>query len=288
MLDNKLFTFLKVIEMKSYTAAAEELHLTQPAVTQHIRKLEEHYGCKLIDFSGHSVRLTEAGKALYHYSNLQLSNEKQLINNINSIVKTLHVGATLSIADYYLQSILTKYIAHENCSFNVTVGNTEFLLERLMHGELDCAFIEGIFDTNLFEAYVFCQADFLPVVSSKHYLCKKTVSLQQLYDLPLVLREKGSGTRAILQNYLYQQNSSINSFKRIIEMGSFCMIKQMIKNSEAVTFMYENVAKNEVKQGELYFLNLERFSIRRSLHFVYLKNSISKEKYKQFYYSIVK
>ena len=78
MLDSKMDTFLTVARLGSYTLAAQELHITQPAVTQHIRKLEEHYGCRLVDFTGHQLRLTQAGELLCQYGTLQNANERSL------------------------------------------------------------------------------------------------------------------------------------------------------------------------------------------------------------------
>ena len=99
MLDQKLQTFLTVVELRSYTLAAQALHITQPAVSQHIRKLEEHYGAQLIDFTGHQLALTRAGELMYRYATFQAANEHRLLEQLNQSAQTLRVGATLSIAD---------------------------------------------------------------------------------------------------------------------------------------------------------------------------------------------
>lgn len=78
MIDTKIYTFSKVAQYRNYTKAATELNLTQPAVTQHIKKLEEYYNCSLINIDGKSVRLTKQGTLLYNYANFQISNEEQL------------------------------------------------------------------------------------------------------------------------------------------------------------------------------------------------------------------
>lgn len=283
MLDSKLHTFLKVVETKSYTAAAQALHMTQPAVSQHIRKLEETYQCRLIGFSGRALMLTQAGELLYHYINLQLANEKLLIERLQSIERPLQIGATLSIADYYLPPVLTPSLASR---FSLAVGNTETLIDKLLHGELDCAFIEGIFDSELFQSNIFRKACFLPVASVNHPLAGQEISLRQLHAYPLILREKGSGTRAILETYLHQQNDSIHSFAGIMEIGSFVMIKQLLAESDAVSFVYEAVAQEEVARGQLRFLKLRDYAITHALHFVYLKNSIARTQYEAFYESL--
>lgn len=286
MLDSKILTFLKVAQLKNYTKAAEELHLTQPAVSQHIKKLEEYYGCKLIRVSGKSVGLTEGGKNLYHYANLQLANEYQLMGRLEGVARPLHIGATLSIADYYLPTHLIPYIAEQKHAFRVTVNNTENLISMLLNGNLDCAFIEGIFEKDLFQSRIFCETRFLPVARAGHPLAEKTATLPRFHEFPLALREQGSGTRDIMENYLYQQNDSIHSFPYLIEMNSFDMIKQFLIHSDAISFMYEEVAHKEVEQGELCYLSLHKYLIKRPLYFIYPKNSLSKERYEEFYRSL--
>jgi DNA-binding transcriptional LysR family regulator len=283
MLDIKIFTFLKVAELKNYTKAAAYLNLTQPAVSQHIKKLEEYYGCKLIEIEGKSVNLTEGGKALYNYANFQAANEKQLINRLKSIETPLKIGATLSIADYYLPSYLNSYISNSNELFSLTVKNTKSIIEMLLNNELYCAFIEGIFDKSLFYYHEFCTTKFIPVARKGHPLGGKNSYLPEFHNYPLILREEGSGTREIFENYLYQNNDSILSFKKIFEISSFGIIKKVLKNSDAISFMYEDVAKQEVENGELCYLSLKGYSIERPLYFIYPCNSLMKGRNETFY-----
>ncbi|WP_165445183.1 LysR family transcriptional regulator [Bacilliculturomica massiliensis] len=274
MLDLKIVTFLKVVETKSYTAAADVLHMTQPAVTQQIHRLEEHYGCRLVEFSGRSFRLTEGGRALYEYALLQQVNERLLISRIDGMKSPMRIGATLSAADYYLQPALNSYILDRENKVRISVANTETLLSRLVKGQLDCAFVEGNFDRELFAYKEFCRADFRPVAASSHPLAGRNMRIEELYTYPLLLRESGSGTRDILENYLREQNDSIRSFDHRIEMSSFVMIKKLLRESNAISFMYEAVAEEEVKRGELCFLQPLNYNVSHPLHFVWLKNGL--------------
>ena len=99
MLDSKVLTFLEVAAQGSYTRAAENLHLTQPAVTQQIHRLEEHYGHQLVDTCGRAVRLTEAGEKLERHARMQLVNERRFMERLAAEEPPLSLGATLSIAD---------------------------------------------------------------------------------------------------------------------------------------------------------------------------------------------
>lgn len=283
MIDIKIFTFLKVVQYQSYTKAAAKLNITQPAVTQHIQKLESYYDCKLIDIIGKSFKLTPQGEALYNYANFQVANEKQLINQIEKVKTPLKIGATLSIADYYLPAYLSTYIGHYDELISVTVKNTKLIIEMLLKNELYCAFIEGIFDKSLFQFYEFYNTRFLPVAKKGHALEGLEANISDIHKYPLILREEGSGTREIYQNYLYQNNDTIHSACKILEISSFGIIKKILSNSDAISFMYEEVARREVEAGELCYLNIKNYSISRPLYFIYPSNSLVKEKNEQFY-----
>lgn len=283
MQDVKIETFLKVVKFKSFTAAAEELHLTQPAVTQHIQKLEAYYGCKLIESNRRLVRMTEAGELLFNYLSLQQANELQFSKMLNHAKEPLCVGATLSIADYYLPQLLVGHLLLEEERIRVTVGNTPSLLEGLQSGKLDCAFVEGLFDASLLNARSFQEANFIAVVSAKHPMCGKKVTLEELHAYPLVLREPRSGTRELLENWLHQKNDTTQSFAQTVELGSFVLIKKLVASSEAVTFVYEAVVEKEIQSGSLVSLDLEGYALKHALHFIYRKGDPKQKQLEQFY-----
>lgn len=288
MLDTKMFTFLKVAQLKNYTKAAAELNLTQPAVTQHIKKLEEYYECSLIDINGKAVKLTAQGKALYNYANFQIANEKQLINQIKKVETPIKIGATLSIADYYLPPFLSSYLSYNDELISVTVKNTKSIIEMLLNNELYCAFIEGIFDKSMFRFYEFYNTKFVPVARKGHPLERLEATISEIHKYPLILREEGSGTREIYQNYLYQHNDSILSASKIYEISSFGIIKKILSNSDAISFMYEEVARQEVERGELCYLAIQNYSIQRPLYFIYPNNSLMKKRNELFYQQLMK
>lgn len=271
MLDSKIETFLAVVKYESYTATAQELHMTQPAVTQHIHKLEEYYGCKLVDSSKRSIKLTDAGNLLYEYLSLQQANEKHFMSMLHKTKQPLCVGASLSIADFYLSRLMTKKFSTDNERIRISVENTTALIHKLHTGELDCALVEGLFNNQMFDTRILIEVPFIAVVSSKHPLAKKTISLNKLHEYPLVLREPESGTREILENWLASKNDCCQSFKEIIELGSFTLIKEIVLNSNAVTFVYEGVVQNELAHGTLKRVNIKDFNLHHPFHFVFRK-----------------
>ncbi len=283
MLDGKLETFLVVAQWGSYTKAAEQLHFTQPAITQQIRRLEEAYGCALVEFHGRSFVLTAEGEALLEYAKIQKANERRLREKLTHMVHPLRVGATLSIADYYLPHRLGAVMAQPGFCLQVEVGNTKTLLERILEGQLDCGLIEGMFDESLFEAIPFCKALFLPVVRRDHPLSNRQAALEELYPFAVLLREKGSGTRGILEHYLASQNSSVLAFQQQMEAGSFRLLKKLLEQSDAVSFLYEKVVEEECSSNRLAPVFVEGFPLQRQMHFVYAKGSLAEKECKTFF-----
>ena len=206
---------------------------------------------------------------------------------MNKVRTPIKIGATLSIADYYLPKYLSSYLNQYDEIPSVTVKNTKSIIELLLNNELYCAFIEGIFDKSLFHYYELINTRFLPVARKGHPLEGREVSLADIHTYPLILREKGSGTREIYENYLYEHNDSLLSASKIFEISSFGVIKSVIKKTDAISFMYEEVAKKEVEKGELCYLALEGDSNKRPLYFIYPSNSLMKERNELFYQRLI-
>src|SRR5699024_147444 len=156
----------------------------------------------------------------------------------------------------------------------------------LLNNELYCAFIEGIFDKTIFHFEEFDTTQFLPVAKKGHPLEGERVDISEIHQYPLLIREGGSGTREIYENYLYQNNDSILSATKIYEISSFGIIKKILSQSNAISFMYEEVARQEVEKGTLCYLTINQFQIERPLYFIYPSNSLMKNRIELFYQNL--
>ncbi|MGN0642728.1 MAG: LysR substrate-binding domain-containing protein [Huintestinicola sp.] len=276
MTDIKLKTFVCLVNCGSYTKAAELLHMTQPAVSQHIKKLENEYGCRLFEGQG-ALKLSERGKILYEYARLTAANEETLRLRLSNAAPPLKIGATLTIADHYLDEILPLITrlgdGSSHSGLHIYAENTRVLTEMMMQGEISCAFVEGIFDTSLFASHEFCSAALVGVCSAKHPLAGRETSFEELFGYPLILRESGSGTRAVFEEYLAIENLSLSSWKRVICAGSVMLIKKILSLGEGISFMYSRAVERDAAEGRLAFLKIRDFSIEKPLHFIYPKSS---------------
>ena len=287
MLDFRHETFLALSACGSFTKAADLLHITQPAVSQHIKYLEEFYGCKLFNTSDRKIKLTHQGEFLKEFTITVFSDSKHLKENISSVqtdVMQFSFGATLSIGEYVMPDILScLLIKYPKMKIHMSVANTQVLLERLNKGELDFVIVEGLFDKSEYDSTLFSLEKFIPVCSTKTKFAKEKVDFREISKSRLILREQGSGTREIFENILQKNNYSLHTFEKVIEIGNMAAIKKIVSNGLGITFLFEVAAKKEKEDGSLSVINIAGFSEQREFNFVLLKNSFFRERYMKIY-----
>lgn len=224
-MDIRLETFITVAKIKSFTKASEILNITQPAVSQHIKFLEEYYGVVFIKKSGRTIKLTEEGKILYKYA-MELDDIYRRLDtefrNKDSINKTYYVGASMTIGGYILPYILSEYKnSYKNVDILLEVNNTDEILHKLLSRKIDLAVIEGNFDKEKFKYTKYKDDELVLAVSNLHEFDKyKSISIQDILKGKLILREKGSGTREIFENKILEMGYEMKDFKPYMELGS--------------------------------------------------------------------
>lgn len=278
MLDIKLVTFITVAKIKSFTKAGEILNLTQPAVSQHIKHLEEYYGVSLIKKRGKEIDLTEEGQILYKYAkeleilhrNLEIE-----IRNKNNIHRIYNLGASMTIGGYVLPYILAEYKKiYKNTNILLQVNNTEEILHKLLNRKLNLALIEGNFDRNKFNYRKFKDDELVLAVSKYHPFTKKgKVTIEEVLKGELILREKGSGTREIFENKLEDLGYDIKTFRPYMELGGISAIKSLVEENLGYTIISRETIKRELKSGLIKVIPIKGLSIRREFNFIYLKDS---------------
>lgn len=275
MLDQRLETFLTLCKIKSYTKTAEFLHITQPAVSQHIKYLEEYCGAKLFNYADKTLSLTQKGETLYTFA-LTLRADtlhlRQLLRQDESFKKTLSFGATLSIGEYICPKIISKlFVQYPNINSNLTVANTDELLVKLKTAEIDFALIEGYFDKSTYSSALFSLEEFVAVCKPGTFE-NREYTLQELECARFIIRENGSGSRDILRQILQEHNLSINSFD-VCEIGNISVIKHLVKLGHGITFIYKAAVREELESGSLTQIKIKNLQIKREFNLVYLKNS---------------
>lgn len=249
-MDRRLESLLAICKTGSYHAAAEKLHLSQPAVTKQIKSLEDEYGAKLLVYDGKYVYPTAKGELLRQYAAAAAYNEAELRKTLN-MPETVHirVGATKTIGDYVLFPYISRYLENQRHRLSLVVDNTEHLFQMLDGNELDFVIIEGLFDKQKYENRVFRNEPFVGICAPEHPFRNREVSVQELFRAELILREQGSGTRDIFEQALRKLGCSINAFSRVTEISSFKLMKRLIAESSAISFAYQAIADEQPELG---------------------------------------
>ena len=163
----------------------------------------------------------------------------------------------------------------------------KFLIFKKMIGKelwIKLSFNKGTVNFSIY--HLFKNEKFILVAHKDHPLAKQKITFDELLTFPLFIREEGSGTRAILENYLLQEIYTLSSFQKVIEVQSLTMIKKMLACTQGISFLYEGVVHHELLTGELTQIHLENFELIRPMHFIYLRNNINKQKYSAFFKNI--
>lgn len=282
MLDFRFNTFLTLCKVKNYTETAKLLHLTQPAVSQHIRYLEKEYNCKLFTYEGKSLTLTSKGELLRSFAmSLKASSDK--IKNelaLEDDIYHLKFGSTLTISEYTMKPIISQILL-DNPTIDLTmeVNNTKILLEKLKDGKLDFVVLEGTFNKSEYESRILSLEQFIPICSSNNKLANKTIEFTDILNERLITREYGSGTRNILEHILCDHNISITSFRNLTKVGNINVIKSLVQSNFGITFLYKQAVYEEIKQGTLCEISINNYNVSREFNFVFLKDSLHKEEY---------
>lgn len=275
MIDQRLLTLLVFAEKRNFSKTAAALNITQPAVTQHIQYLEREYAADLVKKNGNRYELTQEGLILVDYAKqielLYKAAETKLLGRTN-LCKTYFIGASMTVGGYVLPRLLG---AHKNRFHNIDlqleVNNTEEILEKLLSGKFSIALVEGPFDKSKITWQKFKDDELVLVASPKHRFvtCKK-VSIEELLSGELILREKGSGTRKIIEDRLMEIGCDIQNYKGYMEIGSISAIKALVELNLGYTIISRETVKKELEMGTLKIIPIKNLELKRELNFVYL------------------
>lgn len=271
MLDYRMYTFLTLCETMNYTLAAQQLHITQPAVTQHIRALEAHYGCKLFTYDGKKLSKTPQGALLERNGNAMRYREQQTMAQMQENHKLhLSIGATKSIGEFVIPAQLARFLKDPNHTLLVEVDNTEKILALLDKGELDFALIEGFFNKTRYACRLYRREPFVGLCSAKHPFANQTVPMERLFAENLILREHGSGTRKILEDVLAEYNHTTADFQRTTCISNFGLLEHLVSTGLGITFAYSAIAEHN---PYLTRFSVEGWDIHREFNYVYLPDA---------------
>jgi len=280
--DFRLKVFHTVAQRLSFTKAAAELFVTQPAITKHIKELEQQLNVQLFRRNGSSITLTAAGKILLQYAEkifqtyTELETELAQLNNMEA--GTLHIGASTTVA----QTILPKLLAlfkknYPAITFTFVQGNTDVITQLVLAEKIDVAIVEGAAHYPQIAYAPFAKDEIVLVTRANNQLAKKAeITPKQLLNIPLILREAGSGTLDIIFNALTNAGINPKDLHVEISLESSIAIKQYLLYSETATFLSIQSVVSELKYNELSIIDIKGMDIFRTFQFIQLHGKNSK------------
>lgn len=265
-MDQMLAVFVTVVERENFTRAAEELHMTQPAVSQYIQTLERTLGTKLLDRSNKYVRLNKAGEIVYHHAREILGLYTRMQCLVDDLMHTasgsINIGASYTFGEY----VLPRLIAHLRKQFpgiqpSITIGNTKEIAELVAAHQLDLGVVEGEFTHEKLEIEPLAEDSMVVIVSADHPLLRQDQwTIADLAEETWIIREQGSGTREAAEKMFAEFQFFPGS---IMEFGSTQIIKESVEAGIGISLLSSWAIRKELSLGTLRTIQIQGLPFAR-------------------------
>lgn len=270
---HSLAVFVEVVRSGTMSSAAEELFISQPAVSKTIGNLEDHYGTKLFERLGNKLAITEAGSQLYRHAIQLLDQAKRMEDKLKGQGELLRIGATLTVGTTLLTQIVKDFKEdNPKLKIMIKVTNTKEIEDLLLQSKLDIALVEGVVKSP--------QLIYTPVIKDRlvmactayHPLAgRKTVHLDELANFPFHMREKGSGTRELFENFMMRQGHDIN-----IQYESTCpfSIRNAMEEFNLLSVLSLRLIEKEIRENKFYAFSPKMGAWKRNFSIVYHRDKL--------------
>jgi LysR family transcriptional regulator, transcriptional activator of the cysJI operon len=270
----RLKVFRTVAEESSFRRAAERLHLSQPAVSQQIHALEEELAVTLFDRGKGRIRLTDAGVVLLRYARkgARLAEEARaaLDRTHGETTGALRIGASMTVTQYILPRMLGAFLEqHPRIDLSVTSANTEHIAAALANGKIDLGLIEGpISSREVFRQRFF--EDRLVLIVGRRYPWppKPTVPVRALTGVPLLMRERGSGSRHVVELALRRAGLRLKDLRVTMNLDSIVAIISAVEAGLGAGFVSEWAIQKELRLSTVRVIPVEGLEIRRDMNLI--------------------
>ena len=282
MFDFRLKVFDTVAKRLNFTKAANELNITQPAVTKHIKEIELNLNIKLFERNGTKIKLTKAGEILLKYTEEIFSVYQKMEFEIGQLQEKqkgiLRLGASTTIAQYVLPPILAEFRKRfPEIQLSLVIQNSERIEELLGNHKIDVGLIEAQIKNRTFHYFPFMKDEIVLVSRQNHSIfTKNNIKLDDLKNIPLVFREPGSGTLETIDLALKSKNIKLNELNIEIQLGSTESIKSYVLHSDALAFLSIQSILQELKNQTLTIIDIKNLVIERNFNFIIPEGEQSK------------
>ncbi|MBP1999336.1 DNA-binding transcriptional LysR family regulator [Paenibacillus shirakamiensis] len=277
---HQLHIFHTVAEKGSFSAAAQALHMTQPAVTMQIQSLEEYFGTKLLLRSTKRIEPTEAGKMLIPYAKMSIKlmreTEETMANYTQMLEGRLQLGASLTIGEYVLPRLLGPFgQQYPHIHVVLKVMNTAEIVEQILQNQLSFGLVEAPVEHPDMVLEPVMEDELKLIVPTDHPLAnKEIIGLEHVMGYPFVLRERGSGTRQVMEDGLSKLSVRPEAIRTVMELGSTGAVKSAVEAGLGITMLSPSSVKHEVALGLLKVIDIKDASFKRKFYSIHSKSAI--------------
>lgn len=276
MLSFKHEVFFEVALQLSFTKASQALFISQPAISKHVRQLEEEYRASLFERKGNAIALTEEGKILFDSLQKVKTLEKNLEVELNTyrdparIKGELKLGASTTVALYIVPPVLSKFRKkYPDTKLSLFNRNSESVLQALMNHEIDLGIVEGPNKLSQVKSQLFLTDEVVPVCSAQSVLTRKpTLKIDDIPSIHIALRERGSGTLAVLKQALGAKGIKMSDLQISMRLGGTEALKNFLIADDCLGFLPARAVTKELARGELVRLFIDGLTITRKFYFI--------------------
>ena len=268
-MDYRDAVFLSVADNLSFSKAAEELYISQPAVTNHIKELETKLNVPLFERKGNKIYLTKSGILTYNHLKIIKQQYAELefeLGKLNDSFKgVLRIGASSTISQYLIPKVIAAFHKrYPKIKLFLLNGNSVEMEQKLINNEADLALVENGTSQPDLKYIDFLDDEIVAItgINSIYSKCKN-ISITDLTQMPLILREKGSGTLEIIKKALLQHNIQIDDLNIFIHIGSTEAIKNFLADFEGIALVSEKSIEKELLLKSIVKINLSNLNLSR-------------------------
>jgi DNA-binding transcriptional LysR family regulator len=274
----RLEVFCKVVELRSFTKAAEAVLLSQPTISEHIRSLEETLGEKLVDRLGREVLPTPAGQILYRYAMRMLRLREEAIQAMamyrGDLSGRLVLGASTIPGTYILPKTLGSFKArHPSIQLTLRISNTAEIGEAVLRGDLETGVVGSRWKDRGLSFEEICSEELVLAVFPGHpWVDRHEVGMDELYGQPFILRQRGSGTRMAMARVLEAHGFDFSQLFVVAEVGTTEAVRQSIKARIGISILSQQAVEEDIQRGSLVPISLRGIRFYRPFYVIQRKN----------------
>jgi len=279
MEDHRLKAFCLVVEMKSFSKAAEAKLMTQSAMSHLIKNLEDELGVKLLSRQGKTVLPTPAGRVFYASAKQIIEQYKKMDDSISALTQKvkgpLPLGASITIATYLLPQVFyTFYRKYPDVQIDLSVSNTEGIIHDLREGTIDIGIVEGNIKNSPVFLEEIAEDEIVLIASDDNLLTKKDrLRSRDLLSQPLIMPEAGSGIREFIDDFFHTSKIDTREIKIAMTIGNPELAVQLVQSGIGISFVSKWSVFKAIKDGSINILNISGKKLRRKIYLV----SVEKE-----------